>query len=706
MLMSFSFILSSSLIGFPSPLAGSSSQCAGPVDPFGAQPHLLASFEQTHSDLQRSVEALRLNPHQIELRDQVRLELEHLRHFPDRVASDPSVDALFTEAMLVVAASVKDCDPKFAQAWVDRALARQAIATSPSPRPDLTGLPAEFVTLYDERALSLSTADPATIRLQCEIACAVFVDGHQVPVEIGKVAAYPVIPGAHDVWVFHVPDGADLGASTPTRVSVTEIELGSGDQNCLSFPNPSYVGLLPSREEWWAAWSFARRIDWAIESKKAVVDIEPAMFEALVDESPVHALVLAQDPELRELRVRVALHLVDLWQQASQPDAAITILDRALLWADLLDSPAALTAAVGKFPGLAELFEARVAVRSSKPRGTIEIDCGRCLAVIDGVVVDADSFELPADSYRVEAYPSSASGDPIVFDDEVIVRANESTRFPERSPYEPPPVVPKPVVFEEEYRENPLLRRWVWGTAGAVALAGGGVWSLALADWRARKITDEQDPNKRTAKAIEFGLFVTGALFLHAEIAAYSFSRMPPSRRPGAPLLGVGAGLLGAGIVIGGHAVREWRVADVADDQNRKDAAVWVGSVATGVSLLSGAILVAIGAERDKMARHNGIVLPARVPPYQRPGFVQIVLGSGLLIAGSGFIGLGIPAALIGEDGQASAFVGLIGGGILAYSGVVLVVDGATRKRSRKSRTAIVPSFSPNALGLQIVGQF
>jgi hypothetical protein len=503
------------------------------------------------------------------------------------------------------------------------------------------------------------------------------------------------------------------------------------------------VGLLPSREEWWAAWSFARRIDWAIESKKTVVDIETSMFEALVDESPVHTRVLAQEPELRELRIRVALHLVDLWQQAGEIDAATTILDRALLWADLLDSPAVLAAAVGKFPGLAELFEARVAARSSKPRGTIEIDCGRCLAVIDGVVVDADSFELPADRYRVETYPSSARGDRIVFD-EVIVSVNEPTLLRKPSPHERDvvPVVPEPVAFEEEYRQNPLLQRWVWGTAGAVALAGGAVWSFAIADWRARELrevgfdalvadeptnADEQAfKNVRTAKGIEFGLLVTGALFLHAEIAAVSFSRMPPSRRPGAPLLGIGAGLLGAGIVTAVHAVqgyrswlaatKEWTVA--ADEQREADewkyeqqqnasATVgWVGAAATGALVVSGTILVAIGAERGRMARHNGIVLPARDPRYQRPGFVPIVLGSGLLIVGSGFVGLGIPALAVEEKGLPSAFVGLVGGGILATSGVVLVSVGAKRKRSSKSSAAIVPSFSPSALGLQVVGQF
>jgi hypothetical protein len=358
---------------------------------------------------------------------------------------------------------------------------------------------------------------------------------------------------------------------------------------------------------------------------------------------------------------------------------------------------------------------------------------------------------LPADRYRVEIYPSSASGDRIVFD-KVIVWANEPTLLRKRSPHERN-VVPEPVTFEEEYQQNPLLQRWVWGTAGAVVLAGGAVWSFALADWRVRDlrevdfkptiagqqtIADEQKfEDVRTAKAIELGLLVTGALFLHAEIAAYLFSRMPPSRRPGAPLLGIGAGLLASGIVTAGHAVqgylswnaanknweqaaaaaaaaaqdseeREQREADKWKYEQQQHASAnvgWVGSAATGALVVSGTILVALGAERGRTARHNGIVLPARVPRYQQPGFVPIVLGSGLLIAGSGFVGLGIPALAI-EEGRPSAIVGLVGGGILATSGVVLVSVGAKRKRSSKSRTAIVPSFSPNALGLQVVGQF
>ena len=97
---------------------------------------------------------------------------------------------------------------------------------------------------------------------------------------------------------------------------------------------------------------------------------------------------------------------------------------------------------------------------------------------------------------------------------------------------------------------------------------------------------------------------------------------------------------------------------------------------------------------------------PERPALYQQPGVVLLTLGSGLLLAGASYGWLSISSMKPDAGDKTPLYIAAP----LLLGGAALVTWGAIRKRrgtrAHNAQTFLLPSISPDLLGVQAFGRF
>lgn len=631
--------------------------CTDPSEPPVDLDATLGSFDTARDQLESAVMALQLahGRRQRDLDAEQRAEdaLDHLRFHPRELALDPRAKQLRSQAMALLADQIQGSDPERARTWAYCHLSRLGVGSNVHEFAFELGADVEL--LYSRAQKDIDIATPAMIRINCDSRCTAFVDGESVSIVDGY-AEVELVPGLHDVWVFD-DDRPDHG-------QFEEIELDAGQQRCVLF---SAIGqALPSRDEWWAASMYAHGLRWALSCKSNVPQFPPQTLEHVVGRWTQHTLVLSRSRSLRKLLVRGALNFADLWvvsmredgdrsstgatepiEAESEPaprdavlqtqeqavahdseDEAAEAIDMALRMSRF-DAGNSATKVAGLLPSISAMFARRS--RLAEPRdATISVIChSSCWPTIMGVRVEQGEHAVAPGLYYVEVH-SVAGDEPAVGRWlSLDAGAREVVSFgPEP---EPAPLMLAPLDAGASFDQRQQFRRVAFGTAGAVSLTGGALWTVAIA---AGMI-----PNHKviaTAQVLDrfqrqrLALYMTSAFSIHAILATYLFVRMPPSQRPGMPLVAAGGGLVAssgffAGIAVAGGVTAHAAHRRIENGEGDPDVltirersgmnTLIVGAATAGALLVSGSVTLGVGRHR---ARRSEPLPTARVRARSR----------------------------------------------------------------------------------------